>query len=193
VSVLGLAIRWDHVEALVGPSYEQIVGRAARRIQHDPYLEAVVSALWREAELHGASTAFFEHGTAAVLTRLRQLAERPMAHASTAPLGQAAFDRVAQFIDAGLASDISVADMATVAGREVSGFARAFKARTGEPPFAWLTRRRMERAMGLLASGRGVTETALEVGYANASKFSAAFRRVSGASPSRWRPEGVSF
>jgi len=44
----------------------------------------------------------------------------------------------------------------------------------------------MQWARGALAQGCSVTEVALASGYANPSKFSAAFRRVVGCSPSAW-------
>jgi AraC family transcriptional regulator len=45
----------------------------------------------------------------------------------------------------------------------------------------------MERAKELLLSTASVTDTAIAVGYANLAKFSAAFRRWVGSSPSLWR------
>ncbi|KAG1433405.1 hypothetical protein G6F56_014608 [Rhizopus delemar] len=67
-----------------------------------------------------------------------------------------------------------------------SSFSRALRAATGLPPYAFLTRHRMQRAGAALAQGRNVTEGALASGYANPSKCSAAFRRVLGCSPSAW-------
>ena len=69
---------------------------------------------------------------------------------------------------------------------EPSAFTKAFQAATGFTPFAYLTRRRMEKAKMLLLGGETVTRAALAVGYANPSKFSAAFRRCVGCSPTEW-------
>lgn len=186
VSMLGLALRWDRLEALVGRSRAEHLPLAAEQIHHDAYLSAVLEALWHEADLHGASTAFFEQGARAVLQRLEALmgVEAPMLR--TPPLGRPEMARVVAYVDDRLAMDISVADLAAVVGREVSGFARAFKTRTGETPFTWLTRRRMTRAMQQLRGGVSVADAAAEVGYANASKFAAAFRRMTGSSPTQW-------
>ncbi|MNW00509.1 Virulence regulon transcriptional activator VirF [compost metagenome] len=54
------------------------------------------------------------------------------------------------------------------------------------PPYAYLTQRRMHWAQQALQGGLSVTEVAMACGYANPSKFSAAFRRVVGVSPSTW-------
>ena len=58
----------------------------------------------------------------------------------------------------------------------------------GEPPYAYLKRRRMEEAAFLLdTTGQSVTQIAAAVGYQNASKFSAAFRSIYGLSPQDYK------
>ena len=78
-------------------------------------------------------------------------------------------------------------ELADAVGRDPSGFTRAFRAETGCTPFAYLTLRRMERAKLLLEAGEPVVRVACAVGYANAGKFAAAFRRHVGLSPTEWR------
>ena len=63
----------------------------------------------------------------------------------------------------------------------------------GSTVAGYLRKRRMEVAADLLARGAGVAEAAARVGYANPGKFSAAFRREYGTTPSEWRrdrPDG---
>ena len=52
---------------------------------------------------------------------------------------------------------------------------------------AYVRRRRMEEASALLTSGVSVADASLSVGYANPSKFAAAFKRAMGVSPSSYR------
>lgn len=52
---------------------------------------------------------------------------------------------------------------------------------------SYLRQRRMEQACALLGQGRPVTTVALAVGYANPSKFAAAFKRVTGQTPSEYQ------
>lgn len=52
---------------------------------------------------------------------------------------------------------------------------------------AYLRRRRVEAAAELLAGGASVAEAAVQVGYANPSKFAAAFKHLMGSSPSDWK------
>lgn len=90
------------------------------------------------------------------------------------------------YVESRLADDIAVAEMAAVAGMDPTGFTRALRARTGLPPYAWLTERRMERACELLSASQKVTQVAHALGYANSGKFAAAFRRIIGANPTTW-------
>lgn len=159
----------------------------AGKFLSDALMASVLTALHLEADLHGASTAFFEHGIALILQRLTELDEPHQAHRTAYPLSRVRFDRVAAFADSRLDEKLSVTDMAAVAGMEPSGFTRSLRARTGLAPFAWLTWLRMERARQLLAAGHSVTHVAGRVGYANVSKFAAAFHRIIGTTPSEWR------
>lgn len=63
----------------------------------------------------------------------------------------------------------------------------AFRAAYGQPVYTWYRRHRIETAARmLLVEGCSVGDAARRVGYANPSKFSAAFAAIMGASPSRW-------
>ena len=63
----------------------------------------------------------------------------------------------------------------------------AFRTTYGTPVYAWYRRLRMEYAARLmLDEGCTVAAAARGVGYANASKFSAAFAMVIGEAPSAW-------
>lgn len=64
---------------------------------------------------------------------------------------------------------------------------RAFVARTGLTFRLWTATARAHRAVALLAAGEAVEDVAHEVGYASASAFSSAFRRVTGLTPGSFR------
>lgn len=184
INMVGLAVdfdRWpgsrakpDHLFALAG------------MLHQDEAIASVLLALRHAAELHGCSTLFFEHGVELVLGRIAALSGAP-APRLPHKLDRARLERVFEFIEERLAGDLSVAQMAAVANYEASAFTRAFRQATGSTPFAYLTARRMERAALLLEAGEPVTRAALAVGYANASKFAAAFRHRMGVTPRHWR------
>lgn len=63
-----------------------------------------------------------------------------------------------------------------------------FKQETGESIGAFARRRRIERAMDLLADGhRSVAQVARALGYPQQAAFAQAFKQVTGLSPTAWR------
>lgn len=78
--------------------------------------------------------------------------------------------------------------MAKIAKLDVRTFTRAFFASTGYTPYAYFTMRRIKLAQSLLnQSNMTITNIAHQVGYGSASKFSSAFKKLTGKSPSTWR------
>jgi AraC family transcriptional regulator len=98
--------------------------------------------------------------------------------------------RVSDYLQANLASDTSLADLASLVDLSTEHFCRAFKVSTGLPPHAWLVARRVERARELLeGTNLPVEEIAAEVGYAEPSHLARIFRRAHGVSPTQYRRE----
>jgi AraC family transcriptional regulator len=96
--------------------------------------------------------------------------------------------RIAEFIEEHVADDISLAQLAELARLSPYHFARAFKQSFGVPPHRYHTGRRVERAKTLLAKpDLSVTEIGLAVGFSETSSFSAAFRKLTGTTPTTFR------
>jgi len=58
----------------------------------------------------------------------------------------------------------------------------------GLSPHVWLRQHRLDQAMNLLGdTDASIAQVAAELGYASQSAFAAAFRRLSGETPSDWR------
>jgi AraC-like DNA-binding protein len=68
-----------------------------------------------------------------------------------------------------------------------SAFTRRFRSLVGMAPLDYLLRWRMRLARDGLRRGEGVAAVAARVGYASESAFRAAFRRVYGQGPGRYR------
>jgi len=97
-------------------------------------------------------------------------------------------NRLVQYIEAHLAEPISLTTLAGLVRLSRFHFARAFKCTFDAPPHHYLTQRRITRAKELLATSTlTVTETALNVGYYHISAFTAAFSRLTGCTPTRYR------
>ena len=85
-------------------------------------------------------------------------------------------------------ADVSLAALASDAGLSRFHFCRAFKESTGLSPHAWLRQQRLEQAMNMLRETEAPIEAvAAELGYASQTAFTAAFKKLTGETPSDWR------
>ena len=98
--------------------------------------------------------------------------------------------RVDEFLQKNLGSDISLEEIAAVAGVSRFHLIRLFRNVHGETPFRRLTRMRIEEAKRRLETGReSITQIAFACGYDNPAHFASAFLRLVGISPSGYRKE----
>lgn len=96
------------------------------------------------------------------------------------------------YIEAHLAEDISLYDVAGSAGFSVPHFYRVFKALTGRTVGVYVLKRRLSLAACALCSGsRTVAEIAYEHGFGSHDVFTRAFIREYGMTPSRYRKNGI--
>jgi AraC family transcriptional regulator len=85
-------------------------------------------------------------------------------------------------------ADVSLAALASDAGLSRFHFCRAFRESTGLSPHAWLRQHRLEQAMQMLRdTDAPVVSVAAELGYSSQTAFAAAFRKLTGETPSDWR------
>lgn len=95
---------------------------------------------------------------------------------------------VIDHIDAHLDQDLTLAELAAVAGFSPSHFTALFGQATRTPVHRCVPERRVERARLHLLEGRlSVTELALETGLAHPSHMARRMRRLLGFSPSQIR------
>ncbi len=89
---------------------------------------------------------------------------------------------------AGLGSEVELSKVARECGLSTSHFSRAFRSTVGEPPHAWLVKRRLEAAKAMMAScDLALATVALSCGFADQSHFTRAFTREVGTTPGLWR------
>jgi AraC-like DNA-binding protein len=111
--------------------------------------------------------------TAAAETRVRLVA----------PLFGAQLRRIDDYIDARLAAEVRLADLARLTGTSVSHFMRRFRASRGTSPHAYVVERKLRCAADLLArSDLPIAEIARRVGL-NRSHFARAFSAHFAMSP----------
>jgi AraC-like DNA-binding protein len=96
--------------------------------------------------------------------------------------------RARDLVDARYADQLTVADLARVAGLSPAHFSREFRRTFGEPPHQYLLTRRMERAAALLRdTDRSVTDVCFAVGLTSLGSFTTTFGRIYGRSPQSYR------
>jgi AraC family transcriptional regulator len=95
---------------------------------------------------------------------------------------------VTAYIDEHLPEQIPLATLAGLARLSTYYFCRAFKQSFGIPPHRYHTNRRIEQAKVMLAARKhSVTEIGLTFGFSDTSSFTAAFRKITGQTPSSYQ------
>ncbi|MDE2136732.1 MAG: helix-turn-helix transcriptional regulator [Gammaproteobacteria bacterium] len=96
--------------------------------------------------------------------------------------------RVIDYMDENLSRDLTLAQLAAVAGMSPHYFAELFRQSTGRAPHQYVLQRRIDFAKRRLSDPRrSVIEAALDAGFQNPSHFARVFRKWVGISPSDFR------
>lgn len=96
--------------------------------------------------------------------------------------------RLRGFVEAHLGRRLSVVDLAGEARLSRSHFSRAFRNSFGLPPHAYLTQRRLVRAMSMLReTTEPLAQIAVSCGCADQAHLSRLFRDATGCPPREWR------
>ena len=96
--------------------------------------------------------------------------------------------RVSSYVDSHLNTPIRNRELAAIVRLSEFHFNVAFRRSFGDSPHAFIVRRRMERAQGLMLSTQmSLSAIAVECGLADQPHFSRLFRRFAGESPAAWR------
>lgn len=154
-------------------------------VVHDPEAAAILVRAHRALECgHGRLQA-----DTLLLDALALLVERHAAVHSTSRrqgIQYGAIGRARDYLHGHHAQDLSLEEIAAVAGLSPFHFVRAFRAAVGLPPHAYLLRLRLAHARTLLAGGRPAADAALEAGFADQSHLSRRFKRAYGYTPAQY-------
>lgn len=155
----------------------------------DPQIERIGWMMQAEdRDAYPGGRLFVDGLASALAARLLALQSRkPGATAApghTLPLWR--LRHVLDYIEAHLDQDLSLAELAGVAGFSLSHFKPLFKQAVGMPAHRYVLERRVERARALLLQGRrNMGEIALEAGFSHASHMARCMRRVLGVAPAQ--------
>lgn len=96
--------------------------------------------------------------------------------------------RIREFVEANLETDIRLEMMAGICGRSTEYFVRVFKATAGVSPYQYVLNLRIERAKALLGvEGASIADVALQCGFSHQEHLTRMFRRFTGVTPGRYR------
>lgn len=170
-----------------------------------PVVHLTGGAPWEERALAGARQAYtacekegfgYEWEVLMGLARFwkelgRAEEERLAAPAAGETAVTARMREMLAFLEARFTEDIAPADLAAAAHISLRECFRCFRRVMGIPPAAYLLRRRVSYAAGLLLETElPVTEVALRAGFHSPSYFGRRFREQMGCSPREFRENG---
>jgi AraC family transcriptional regulator len=100
--------------------------------------------------------------------------------------------RVLDYIAANIADNITLVNLAGIAGYSPFHFARMFTLAMGIPPHRYISRMRMENAMTELAAGKlPLAAIALNAHFSSQASFTRAFHRATGMTPKEYQRRRV--
>jgi AraC family transcriptional regulator len=173
-------------------------GAPAHSIRHafgigDDVIDQVGRSILSELTTEtAASRVYVESASLALAARLLQKHCDSSACApietSTNSLDHTRLRRVLDYIDANFDNDISLENLAGIAGYSAFHFARKFTRAMGIPPHRYISRMRLEHAMAELVAGKlPLAEIALNAQFSSQASFTRAFHRATGMTPKEYR------
>ena len=92
--------------------------------------------------------------------------------------------RAVDYAETQIAAPLTVGELASAAAMSPSAFSRAFRAATGETPWAFVRRRRLERAGEVMTrTDDTLMQIAADCGFADASHLARCWRQAHGTTP----------
>ena len=174
-----------------GPAWSDDFGQLHTSFFSDPTISALMLRNWQEA-LAGTRESALVADTAWTTLAALLLRASGRSSPSTVHGGLAGWQlrRITEHIQDRLAEDVSLNDLASLAGLSPRHLCTAFRESTGLPPHRWQIARRVERAKEMLTDPSvTITDIALACGFGTPSHFATMFRKATGSRPSVWRRE----
>jgi AraC family transcriptional regulator len=98
--------------------------------------------------------------------------------------------RVLDYIHSSLGNEVTLSELAELAGLSPNYFLSSFRRATGKTPHRYLTEQRVAKACELLSNPQhSIVNVALAVGFSSQSHFTTVFRRFMKATPASYRAQ----
>lgn len=156
---------------------------------HDGFVRALLERLDQVVRGGKTDTLYLETLVMLLMQELRVLQQLPeVVLVNAGELGRAQRQRLVDYIEASLAKEVRLADLSNIVNLSPYHFSRIFRRTFGMSPYQYLLLCRVNRAKHLITTtDRSLLDIALATGFAGASQFSRAFRRIVGQSASELR------
>jgi len=190
-----------HPSLLVGAIDETLGQNDIELTQHwnvtDRHIMSVLLALTTDLDAGSPAGRLYGECLAnalAVYLLSRYAVQRRVPRVPIGGLPRYRLKRVLDYIGDNLAEDVSLSDLAELAGMSAHHFAELFKRSTSCTPHRYLLQERIKRAKIALRDPRCmVLDAAALSGFPNPSHFARMFRRFVGVSPSQFQSDQTSL
>ncbi|MHB2265462.1 helix-turn-helix domain-containing protein [Aliihoeflea sp. PC F10.4] len=162
----------------------------------DPFVEYAARSLFKVSQgLSPVETLYAEQVTNALAAYLivnhSRLNRSNMRGVRPARLEAGLLRRVHEYINANVASPILLEQIAKQVGMSTVRFYRAFKLETGQTPYQYVLKLRIEYARRMIDElDKPLAQIAVESGFANQTHFTRIFKKIVGVSPGVYRGAG---
>ena len=96
--------------------------------------------------------------------------------------------KICNYVDSHIAGPLPIADLSALIQRSEAHFSRSFRRTVGEPPHAFVIRRRVGlAAQYMLQTDARLSDIALRCGFSDQAHLCRHFRKVTGQTPAAWR------
>jgi AraC family transcriptional regulator len=157
----------------------------------DPVIQQLALALKTEIQTGCMSSRLYGEslGTALAARLVQNYAvSKPSLEFKANGFPQSQLGRVIDYMQANLAQDLSILDLATLTNMSESHFSRSFKQSVGITPYQYLLQQRVERAKQLLKQQAiSISDIALDCGFANQTHLTKVFRQMTGMTPKTYQ------
>ncbi|WP_020408373.1 helix-turn-helix domain-containing protein [Hahella ganghwensis] len=157
-------------------------------VVNDPHLAAQLRMLFSHTDA-GCSKLLTETILFAVMTGLVLRHSRTRPSPKEIPQAKKALLLVKDFIDSQPALDVSLTELAGLAGLSPYNFVRQFKKAFGLAPHGYQIQARLKMAKGMLRGGFKPAQVAVECGFHDQSHFTLHFKRALGTTPGRYQQQ----
>lgn len=167
-------------EALDLPERVELAPKLGAR---DPLIEHLVGALAAELAAPAPAGRLYADSLASALA-VRLLQDFGPRAPARQVLSKPQLRRIVEYVETRLDAELSLDEIAQVAGMSVPHLTSLFRRTMGQSVHAYVMERRVLRARALLLGGRtGIAEAALETGFAHQSHLARWMRRLLGVTP----------